>query len=152
MEKIRLKSGAQYGLSLFWKEVNIYKLKEDKKQIILWVIAFISIGNSYRQKMSVLENEKQVGYLNEKTDYDCNNCYYLDTIVVLKKTLIVKESVYIQGRMEKDSVQSYFTNTYSSVISKFKKNISIIKFNSTSNGNSYWLYITIKNNYLYIIK
>lgn len=30
-DKIRLKSAAQYGLTMFWKEVNVSKPKEDKK-------------------------------------------------------------------------------------------------------------------------
>lgn len=122
------------------------------KQIMLWILALIFINKSYGQKTPVFENKRHIGYINEETDYDCNNCYFLDSIIILKKRIIIKEPVYVQGRIESDSVKGYFANQYSFVISNFKKNISIIKFNSTSNGNSYWLYVTIKNNYLFIIK
>ncbi|NRS90777.1 hypothetical protein HNQ02_003724 [Flavobacterium sp. 7E] len=123
------------------------------KQIILCAVIFVSTScSTYGQKTPVFENEKQVGYMNEESNYDCNNCYFMHSIVVLKKILLIKEPVYIQDRVKKDSVHSYIVNEYSTEITNLNKTTSIIKFNSTSNGSSYWLYISIRNGLLFIVK
>ncbi|MDY0986083.1 hypothetical protein SOM12_01570 [Flavobacterium sp. CFBP9031] len=44
--KIRLQSTAQYGLTIFWKEVNISKPKEDIKKNKNYIVSGKSINQS----------------------------------------------------------------------------------------------------------
>jgi len=119
--------------------------------IITYIIGIFPILLYAQENVSneflVYSNNNIVGYLYEKTELDCENCYILDTLTVFGKEVIVQTEVELQGYA--DGTNIFFRNLF--VELEMKRNEAIIKFNSTSTGDTYWLFIRkSKSGMLYI--
>lgn len=118
------------------------------KQIIFFF--FLSfVGFSQKQdKTPVFENNKRIGFLNEETTKECDNCYYFDSENIFNKKIIFRLPLSTKAQEEKN----FFDLLYWIKISSYNKNTKTIEFSSTINGSFYRLYVSLINNKLVIIK
>ncbi|WP_131535975.1 hypothetical protein [Pedobacter nototheniae] len=122
------------------------------KIIIFLLFCSFSILAQNRPKIAVYEKNKLVGFLYQKTNYDCESCYSISKIKIFNKIFEIKIPVQINGRENGSLIQSYFNNCFIVRVAINSNNTAIVKINSVDNGDRYWLYLTTINNQLYIIK
>ncbi len=121
------------------------------KQVIFILLSLFSL-HTFSQ-IPVFEGNKAVGFLDEQTNYNCENCYYNDTISIFNKKIIIKEPILVESKNIPDvGFQDFLSSQYYKEIKKINKNNYIFKFNNDLDGNSNWLYISLIKNKMYIIK
>jgi hypothetical protein len=118
------------------------------KQIIFFFFLSFAVFSQKLDKTSVFENNKRIGFLNEETTKECDNCYYFDSENIFNKKIIFRLPLLTKTQEEKN----FFDLLYWIKISTYNKNTKIIEFSSTISGSFYRLYVSLVNNKLVIIK
>ena len=112
------------------------------KQVIFILLSLFSLRTF--SQIPVFEGNKAVGFLEEQTNYNCENCYYCDTVYIFNKKIVIKEPVLVESKnVPNMGFKDFFSSQYYKEIKKINKNNYIIKFNNDLNGNSNWLYISL---------
>jgi len=119
------------------------------KQIIILLILIVNL--SYAQ-IPVYNGNQKIGNLHERVTQDCKDCYYWDSYKIFDKKIRIKLPAFEMGKDEENSDKTYFENEIDVEIKNINPNLKIVKFNSTSSGNSDWLYFQRKKNKIFIIK
>lgn len=121
------------------------------KQVIFILLSLFSLRTF--SQIPVFEGNKAVGFLEEQTNYNCENCYYSDTVYIFNKKIVIKEPVLVESKnIPNMGFKDFFSSQYYKEIKKINKNNYVIKFNNNLDGNSNWLYISLIKNKIYIIK
>ncbi|MDO3426459.1 hypothetical protein QWT87_16380 [Chryseobacterium sp. APV1] len=121
------------------------------KQVIFILLNLFSL-HTFSQ-IPVFDGNKAVGFLKEQTNYNCENCYYSDTVYIFNKKIVIKEPVLVESKnVPNMGFKDFFFSQYYKEIKKINKNNYVIKFNNDSDGNSNWLYISLIKNKIYIVK
>lgn len=119
------------------------------KQVIIILLSLYSIS-AFSQSV-VYQDNKNVGVLNEQTNYLCDDCYYKDTISIFNKVIIIKEPAIVESKnVSNVGYKNFFSSRYYKEITKINKKKYLIKFNNDLDGNSNWLYISLINNKIYV--
>ncbi|VEH19212.1 Uncharacterised protein [Chryseobacterium nakagawai] len=113
------------------------------QKIFFFLLLWISVFNSKAQ-ISVYKNDSIIGRLHEETERTaCEYCYYQEDIVRINKKIKIKIPVTIENGTFQAGRILEITN---------KGNITILKFNSISDGSSSWIYLAYKRNKTLIIR
>jgi len=120
------------------------------KQIIycLLFLFVIKLNSQNQYKTPIYEKNKKIGYLNQQTIENCNNCYYLVKRKIFNKSIVFKLPANINGQKN----EIFFNALYELKISDFNKNTKKIEFNSTISGSASSIYISKKDSNLYFTK
>lgn len=107
------------------------------KQIIyLFFLLFYSLQScqsmSVNNETPVLQNKKQVGLINQATDFKCDSCYALRTVKIEGKNLTFRVPV----SLNKVNSKSIFQEDYELVTAQSKDGF-VIKYNSRYSSDAY---------------
>jgi hypothetical protein len=102
------------------------------------VFCLFSICLQAQKKIPVYHNNKHISYLYTDTTVDYDDCYTLDTLTVWGKNIIVQTEVEYRGYA--DSTKIFYPRFFVELNTENNKQ-AIIKFNSVTNGDTYWLYL-----------
>lgn len=107
------------------------------KQIIsLFFLLFYTLQScqtvSVSSETPVLQNRKQVGLINQPTDFKCDSCYALRTVKIKDKHLTFKVPVSLKTVDSK----SIFQEDYE-LLSEQSKDGLLIRYNSLDNSDAY---------------
>lgn len=117
------------------------------KQII--IILLVLSYNFNKSQQLVYRNDTIIGKLHQNAVIKCDDCYNYSEENILRKAILLKLPVEITCDNKNNC---NYELIYNYELSRIDSKRAIIKFNSYSNGDSYWLYLKNIDQNIYIYK
>ena len=113
----------------FYRQITVFV-------IFIFPTLLFAQENNINKKI-VYQNNNIVGYLYSETSLNCEDCYTLDTLIILGRKTIIQTETEFRGY--NDGKQVFYPRFFIELVTEDDK--AILKFNSTTTSDTYWLSI-----------